>query len=264
MNIVMREMRANVRSLCIWSLGMVVLVVMQFAEFSAYYKNPEMLAVIEAMPRAMLEAFGMADANLTTVSGFVSVTVPFINLALGIFAFLLGNGTIAKEERDRTAGFLMTLPVSRRRVLTGKLLAAIAGCAALLLAVMGSVIVAVLPYQWEAAFPEFLVLVTGAAFVFSLFFLSLGMLSAAVIRRYKLSAGMGVWLVFGLYVASILAALTEEMAFLRWVTPFSYFEGAELLRNLSLDPTYLGISAAVIAASLAATYLVYERRDLYV
>lgn len=264
MNVVIREAKANVRSLLIWSLSMTALVMITFAEFSAYYKNPEMLAVIEAMPRAMLEAFGMADADLTTVSGYVSTIIPFINLALGIYAFLLGNGTIAKEERDRTAGFLMTLPVTRRRVITGKLLAAIASCTALLLVVVGSVIASALPYQWEAAFPEFLALAAMAAFIFSLFFLSLGMLSAAVTRRYKLSAGSGVGTVFGLYVASILATLTEQMAFLRWVTPFSYFEGAKLLRNLRLEPTYLGISAAVIAVSFAATYLVYERRDLYV
>lgn len=264
MNVVLREMKANGKSLLIWSLSMVAFMVMTFAEFSAYYKNPEMLAVIEAMPRAILEAFGMDGVNLTTVSGYVAVAVPFINLSLGIYALLLGNGIIAKEERDRTAGFLMTLPVTRRRLVTGKLLAAIASCTALLFVVMGSVVAATLPYQWEEAFPKFLLLLTGAGFIFNLFFLSLGMLSAAVTRRYKLSSGIGVGVIFGLYVASILAGLTEQMAMLRWVTPFSYFEGVKILRNLRLEPIYLGLSAAVIVMSVTATYLVYERRDLYV
>jgi ABC-2 type transport system permease protein len=134
----------------------------------------------------------------------------------------------------------------------------------LLSVVVGSIIISVLPYQREQAFPTFLLLVTVAACIFNLFFLSLGMLSAAVTRRYKLSAGMGVGAIFILYLASILAALTEQVAFLRWFTPFSYFEGVQLLRTLRFDPIYLGISAAVILASVAATYLVYERRDLYV
>lgn len=264
MNVVFWETRANLKSLIIWSLSMVAFVVMTFVEFSAYYKNPEMLAVIEAMPRAILEAFGMDGVNLTTVSGYVAVMVPFINLSLGIYALLLGNGIIAKEERDRTAGFLMTLPVTRRSLVTGKLLAAIACCTVLLLVVMGTVVISTLPYQWEADLPEFMVLLTGAAFVFNLFFLSLGMLSAAATRRYKLSSGIGVGVIFGLYVASILAGLTDQMAFLRWITPFSYFEGVKILRNLRLEPIYLGLSAAFIMVSVAATYRVYERRDLYV
>jgi ABC-2 type transport system permease protein len=264
MNIVMREMRASGKSLLVWSLSMAAFVVMTFAEFSAYYKNPEMLAVIEAMPRAMLEAFGMDDANLTTVSGYVSVTVPFINLTLGIYALLLGNGIIAREERDRTAGFLMTLPVTRQRIITGKLLAALASSAVLLAVVVGSILIAVLPYQREEAFPDFMVLVTLAALILMLIFLSLGMLLAALTRRHKLSAGIGVGVLFALYLASIMATLTEAMSFLRYVTPFSYFEGTKILRNLRLDPIDLGLSTAFIVASIAATYLVYERRDLYV
>ncbi len=264
MNVVVRELRANARTLLVWSLSMVAFMVMTFAEFSAYYKNPEMLAMIEAMPVALLEAFGMDEANLTTVSGYVSIIVPFINLCLGIYAILLGNNIIGKEERDRTAGFLMTLPVTRRRVITGKLLAAVVSSTALLLVVMGTVVISALPYQWEATFPDFLVLVAVAGFIFNLFFLGLGMLSAAATRRHKLSAGIGVGVIFALYLASILAALTERMSFLRWATPFSYFDGVKILRNLRLDPIYLVLAAAVIVASVAATYLCYERRDLYV
>jgi len=264
MNIIIHELRENGKSLLVWSLSMVAFVVMMFAEFAAYYKNPEMLALIEAMPRAMLEAFGMDGVNLTTVSGYVAVAVPFINLSLGIYALLLGNAIIAKEERDRTAGFLMTLPVTRRRVITGKLLAAAISCAVLLAVVIASILVSAGAYQWEEYFPRFMSLVALAAFIFQLIFLSLGLWSAAATRRHKLSAGVGVGVIFVLYLASILATLTEGMAFLRYVTPFSYFEGTRMLRDLGLDPLYLVLSAAFVAGALTGTYLIYHRRDLYV
>lgn len=264
MNIILRELKAGRKSLLYWSIAMVAFVVMTFAEFSAYYKNPEMLEILEAMPAEMLAAFGMENANLTTVSGYLSAAIPFINLALGIFALLLGNSLIAKEERDKTAGFLMTLPVTRKRVITGKLIAAVISCAALLLIVVGSVLLSTLPYEVERDFPLFMLLVSISTFIFKLIFLSLGMLLAAVTRRYKISGGAGVGIIFALYIASVIAGLSERAAFLQYLTPFSYFEAAGILQEMRLEPFFLALSATFIISALAATYLAYGKRDLYI
>jgi ABC-2 type transport system permease protein len=263
MNIIIRELWANRKSLIIWSVSMIAFVVMTFAEFSAYYKNPEMLAVIEAMPREMLEAFGMAGANLTTVSGYMGVATEPINLALGIYAVLLGNGIIAKEERDKTAGFLMTLPVTRIRVITGKLMAAAICCAILLAVVAGSIMVSILPYEVEEEFPAFMLLVIFTAYATMLIFLSIGMFLAALIRRHKISGGLGIGLIFALYLASIIAGLSENMDFLKYVSPFKYFEASQLLRDLAIEPIHAVLSAATIVLALVGTYIAYERRDLY-
>lgn len=264
MNIIARELKANMKLLIYWSIAMIAFVVMMFAEFAAYYKNPEMLEVIEAMPAEMLAAFGMDYANMTTVSGYVSVTVAFINLALGIFALLLGNNIIAKEERDKTAGFLMTLPVTRKRVLTGKRIAAAISCAILLAVVVGSIIISLLAYEVEQEFPLFMLLVTISTFIFQLIFLSLGMLLAAVTRRHKISGGAGVGIIFALYIASVITELSERMDFLKYITPFSYFEASGILRQLRLEPIFLALSAGIILLSQAGTNLVYCKRDLYV
>ena len=264
MNIITRELYANKKSLIIWSLSMVAFIAMMFAEFSAYYKNPEMLAVIETMPRELLEAFGMADANLTTVSGYMGVSAVFINLALGIYAILLGNSIIAKEERDKTAGFLMTLPVTRKCVITGKLIAAVICCAILLAVVALSIIVSVLPYEAEEYFPAFMSLVITTTFVIMLIFLSIGMSLAALIRRHKISGGIGIALIFVMYIASVIAALSENVEFLKYMTPFKYFEAAFMLRDLNIEPIYALLSAVFIILPLIGTYAVYTKRDLYI
>jgi len=263
MNIVARELWANKKSLIIWSLSMIAFIAMTFAEFSAYYKNPQMLEIIEAMPREMLEAFGMLEANLTTVSGYMNVVVVFINLTLGIYAILLGNSIIAKEERDKTAGFLMTLPVTRAHVITGKLIAAILCCAILLLIVALSIIVAVSPYEVEVYFPTYLALVLLSTFVTMLIFLSIGMFLAAFMRRHKISSGVGIGLAFALYIASIIAGLSENMQFLQYISPFMYFDASQILLNLSIEPIYAILSAIIVLVSIMGTYVLYGRRDLY-
>jgi len=262
MNIVVRELYAHKKSLIIWSVSMIAFVMMMFAEFAAYYKNPEILAVLEAFPPEMLQAFGMAGANLTTVTGYMSVAVVFIALTLGTYALLLGNNIIAKEERDKTAGFLLTLPVSRTHLITQKLIAATLSSLILLLVVAASILVAVLPYQVEEHFGTFMALVILTIFIIMLIFLSIGMLLAAVTKRHKLSGGIGIALISALYLASIIASLSDSMAFLKYVSPFAYFEAPQLLRDLGLEPIKVALSALIIGASLFGTYTVYSRRDL--
>lgn len=265
MNIVIRELYANKKSLLIWGGTMAAFVAMQFAEFSAYYKNPEMLAVLDAMPRELIEALGMANANLTTVSGYLSVAITdFVNGALAVYATMLGHNLVAKEERDKTAGFLLTLPVTRTRVLAGKIVAGVL-CSLLLLAVVAlSMLAAISPYEVEPGFPRFFTLLMLTTFLIMLIFLCLGVFLAAATRKHKLSAGLGMGVVFALYIASVLSGLTEQMEFLRYLSPFEYFEAAALLSDLRIEPLFAGITAAAIAASLAGAYHFYNQRDMYV
>jgi len=262
MNIVVRELYANKKSLLIWGASMAAFMAMMFIEFAAYYKNPDMLAVLEAMPPAMLEAFGMMGADLTTVSGYLGMAAVFINVILAVYATMLGNGLLAKEERDKTTGFLMTLPLSRHRIITGKLVAGVLCCTILLAITAGSVLLMLLPYEVEAVFPSFAMLLLVTSWLTMLIFLCIGMLLAAVMRRHKLSSGLGLGLVFTLYIASVLAGLTEQMHFLKYVSPFKYFEAATLLADLSVEPLYLTITALVVVSSLTGTYYFYNHRDL--
>jgi len=264
MNVALRELFANKKSLVVWGGSMAAFVAMMFVEFAAYYKNPEMLAVLDAMPRDLLAAFGMLDANLTTVSGYLSMAMVFINVTLAVYATMLGHNLVAKEERDKTAGFLMTLPVTRARVLTGKLVAGVLCCVIVLVVTAGSIIGMLLRYEVDANFSTFFTLVVISGLLIMLMFLSMGMFLGAVTRRHKLSSGVGMGLVFALYIASIVSGLTERMEFLRYVSPFEYFEAAQLLRDLSVEPVFLRLSLGVIAVFVAGTYFSYRKRDLYV
>jgi len=262
MNIVVRELYANKKSLLIWGASMAAFVVMMFMEFAAYYKNPDMLALLDAMPPALLEAFGMMGTDLTTVSGYLVVAAVFVNVILSVYATMLGNGLLAKEERDKTTGFLMTLPLSRHRIITGKLVAGVLCCTILLAVTAASVLLALLPYEVEANFASFAGLLLATSWLTMIIFLTIGMLLAAITRRHKLSSGIGLGLVFALYIASVLAGLTESMQFLKYVTPFKYFEAATFLTDLSVEPLYLAITALVIVSATAGTYYFYSHRDL--
>ncbi|HUW09660.1 MAG TPA: ABC transporter, partial [Anaerolineae bacterium] len=62
----------------------------------------------------------------------------------------------------------------------------------------------------------------------------------------------------------IVSDLNKNLEFLKYFTPFKYFDSALLLNESRIDITFVGISAVIIAACLAAAYVSYAKRDLYI
>jgi ABC-2 type transport system permease protein len=264
MNIFVRELKANLRSLIVWGVVVVLFVTIGFSKFSAYYGNPEMLAMLDSMPQALLEAFSFQAFNLTTVTGFYGVMFTYFALILSIAAAMWGSDIISKEERDKTVEFSLTLPVTRGRLVTAKALAALVNCIALLLITLAASLISAAQYQPDVEFYQFLRLCTLALFIMQLIFLAIGIFLGCAMKRYKRSGSVAVGLLLGTYFLSVLSGLHKDLEFLKYLTPFKYFDPGLLLREARLDVLYVGLSLAIIVVSLAGAYLTYARRDLYI
>jgi ABC-2 type transport system permease protein len=264
MNIFRRESKAGLRSLLIWSVIVVLFVVMGASKFTAYYDNPELLKVLDSLPRAVLEAFSLQAFNLTTLTGFFGLMFTYFALLLGIAAAMWGSDIITKEERDKTVEFALTLPVTRSQVVTSKALAALVNCVGLLLVTWGVSLASAQRYQPDAVFYRFLALCMLALFIMELIFLSIGLLLGCAMKRYKQAGSMAVSVILGTYFLSIISGLNRDLDFLKYFTPFRYFDAAVLLNRSRLDPLFVGLSAAIIVAAVAGAYVAYNRRDLYI
>jgi ABC-2 type transport system permease protein len=263
-NIFLRELKANFKSLLIWSIILVLFIYVGFSKFSAYYENPEMLAILDSMPPAMLAAFSVSAFNLTTVTGFYGVMVTYFALILSIAAAMWGSGIISKEERDKTVEFSLTLPVRRTTLVTAKIAAAAVNCLLLSLVAWGITMASARQYQPEAGFQDFVALATLSFLIIEMIFLALGILLGCALKRHKQSGSISVWFILGTYFLSVLIGLDQDLDFLKYLTPFKYFDPAVILRESRLEPTFVLLSVGIIAACLVGAYLTYSRRDLYI
>jgi ABC-2 type transport system permease protein len=264
MNIFVRELRANLKSLLIWGVIVVLFVMVGVSKFSAYYENPEMLTLVEEMPEAMQAAFNLQAFNLTTVSGFFGVMFAYFALLLCIAAAMWGSDIISKEERDKTVEFSLTLPVTRSRLVTAKTLAALVNCIGLLLITWGASLVSAQRYQPDSAFYRFLALCMLALFIMQLIFLAVGIFLGCALKRYKRATSIAVSLLLGTYFLSVISAMNENLDFLKYLSPFRYFDPAVLLHQSKIDVAFVGLSFAIILAGMVGAYLTYARRDLYI
>jgi beta-exotoxin I transport system permease protein len=264
LNIFLRELKANLKSLIIWSVILALLIMIAVAKFSAFAGNPDMLAMLDSVPPAMLDALSMRAFNLTTLSGFYGLMFVYFAIMGAIAAAMWGSDSISKEERDKTVEFSLVLPVSRSRVVTAKALAALVNCIAFVLITWAISLAAVQSYSPDQDFYRFLALEMLAMFFIELIFLALGLLLGCAMKQYKRAGSTAVALILVTYVVSVMSQMQKSWDNLKYVTPFRYFDAVELLRSSRFEGVYLVISAAIIVVCVAGAYLTYRRRDLYI
>ena len=264
MNIFLRELKANLKSLLIWGGIVILFVVMGMAKFSAYAGNPEMLAILDDLPPAVLAAFNLKAFNLTTVTGFFGVMYTYFALLLSIAAAMWGSDIITKEERDKTVEFALALPVTRGRLVTAKTLATLVNCIGLLFITWGAALATAAQHQPDSEFYRFLALCMLALFIVQMIFLAVGIFLGCAMKRYKQTGSLTVSLLLGTYFLFIISGLSEHLDFLKYISPFHYFDAGMILRESRLDMTYVGLSIGIVVVSMIGAYLTYARRDLYI
>jgi ABC-2 type transport system permease protein len=264
LNIFLREVKSNVKSLLIWCSIMLLLIVIATAKFSAFAGDPSMLAILDSMPKAMIDAMSLRAFNLTTLSGFFGLMFLYFGLMGGIAAALWGSDSISKEERDKTVEFSLVLPVSRSRVITAKALAAVINCIVFVLITWIVSIVGAQSYKPDQSFYNFLSLEMAAMFVIELVFLAIGLLLGCTMKQYKRSGSTAVAIILVTYFLSIVSGMKSNLDFLKYFTPFKYFDAAQIMSSGQLNSTSLVISGGIIIVCLFGAYVFYNKRDLYI
>lgn len=257
-------MRANFKALLIWSGIIILFSIVGFSKFSAFYNNPDLLSVLDAMPQGMIRAFDMDSFNLTTVTGFYGIMITYLGLMLSIAAAMWGSDIISKEERDRTVEFALTLPVKRSRLITAKIAAAFVNCMLLMQVAWISTLVFAQSYAPDSRFYEFVSTSLWAYFFLQLIFLALGIFLGAALKQHKRASSLAVSILLASYFASLLVELSDDMAFLRYVSPFKYFDPLMMLNESRLEGGFALLSLLITAAALVGAYIAYSKRDLYI
>jgi len=263
MNVFRQEFNMRFKSVITWSVAQVAIIFIYVSMFSSIGQDAEfMIQMLAKFPKELLTAFGMAGTDFATILGFYSFVFFFVQLLLAIQAANYGFGLVSVEEREWTADFLMTKPVTRTQIMTSKLLAALAGLAITNAVVWISTFVFLNQYKGDKTFElKPLLLLLASAIVFQLFFLCVGLVISLLVKRIRSVTPYAMGLGFGMYVLSVFGDMLGDSV-LEKLTPFKHFDPGYILQNAAFDTPLVLISVAVIVVSLAASYVLYNRRDI--
>jgi ABC-2 type transport system permease protein len=263
MNIYLHEFKTKLASMLIWSGSIATLIFVYLSMFQAFAADAAMVTdLMKAFPEELLIAFGMTDMDWSTILGFFGLLFTFAQICLAIQAANYGVGLVSVEETEWTADFLLSKPVSRTRIMTSKLLAAITSLA------ITQAVVWVSSFVFIAIFREGqvyqvkpVVMLLLSMVIFQLFFLTVGMLISLLVKRVRNVLPLSMALVFGLYILNAFGNMIGEKS-LEILSPFQHFAPSYIIKHAAWDWPLVMISVAAILISVAVSYILYARRNI--
>ena len=205
-------------------------------------------------------AFGMDQINFGEFMGYFAIECGNV-LGLGgaFFAAILGASALSKEEKDHTAEFLLTHPVSRAKVVGEKLAAIMAQIVIMNVAVFAISVCAMLAID-EMADIKTIILLFLAYFLLQAEIASVAFGISAFMKNGSLGVGLG--MAFVLYFANIMSNLSEELEFLKYITPFGYADGSSIVADNSINIKFLAVGIVFAAAGIFAAFFKYGKKDI--
>jgi ABC-2 type transport system permease protein len=263
MNIFFHELKAYRKSTIIWSISLIMIVALFMSLFPAFSKDVvEFKKLLEGYPEPIRKALGMDLNTLFTILGFYCYALTFITLCAAIQAMNIGISIVSKEVREKTADFLLTKPVTRSKVLTAKLMAALA-----------SIIITNIIYFAGASFMTFQVktddfsfntffLLSLTIFFIQLMFLAMGIIISVLVRKIKSVLTVSLATIFAFYFLGAISATSGDEA-KRYISPFKYFDTAQIIEKSSYEASFLIVGAVIMILFIAVSYLLYTKKDIH-
>lgn len=260
MNIYKYETIKKLISTSIWIVSLGVFIFIFYSVFETMGSSA-MTDMLDEFPEAFLKAFGMND-NFSTIIGYTAMISIYIVLCGAIFSCNLGLNAVSVEERDLTADFLIPKPITRNRILTTKLLAALTHM--LIFSIINSVVcyagIKVFNNGQEYSFPTFFLMMLGI-FIIQVLFFTIGLFISVILKKMGSPLSFSLGLSFGLFILNSFDTILEN-TFIKYFIPYDYFEFGYIIENTAFKTYGVVVSIGLIIAFISVSYLLYNKRNI--
>lgn len=260
MTLFLHEIKRNKLSLIIWSAAlsfMLGVCVMIYPEMQTQMGD---IGAMFSDMGAFSDAFGMDMLNFGEFMGYFGVEIGnTLGLGGALLAGIVGITALSKEERDGTAEMLLTMPISRERVVAEKLMFSALHIVVVNLSCALISAVAIVAINVEADAGK-IALIFLSNLIMQLEIMAITFGISAFLN--KSSIGIGIGISFGLYFLNIVSNLADKAEFIGKLTPFGYANSGYIIEHgrIELIPLIIGIVLAVLGVAVA--FEKYTKKDI--
>ena len=260
MTLFLHEIKRNKLSLIIWSAALAWMLGISVIIYPEMQTQMGDLGAMFSDMGAFSDAFGMDMLNFGEFMGYFGVEIGnSLGLGGALLAGIVGITALSKEERDGTAELLLTLPVSRTRIVAEKLLFSAFHILVVNLACVIVSVAGILAIDVDADAGK-IALIFLANFIMQLEIMAITFGISAFLKKGAMGIGIGIS--FGLYFLNILANLADEIEFVGKITPFGYANSGYVIEHGKIEilPLIIGIVLAVLG--IAVAFEKYTKKDI--
>ncbi len=260
MTIYIKELKQSFKSLCIWTASIAFMMLVCVLLFPEMKGEMDSVSSIFANMGGFTAAFGMDKLSFGQLMGFYGIECGnVLGIGGGFFAALAGISVLANEEKERTAEFLLTHPISRISIIAQKLLSVLTQVVVLNIVVVAVSLISAAVIDESFEMKEFMLLHV-AYLIMQLEISCICFGISAFIRRGSIGIGLGLALAF--YFMNLVCNMTEQAEFLRYITPYAYAEASNIISEGKLDTVLIVIGIIIAVIGAAVGFVKYTKKDI--
>lgn len=264
MNIFKFEINKQWFSTLIWGIGIIFGILLYIAFFPTMAEDPEtMTTIMKNFPDEFLAFFGInGDLPFNSVLGYYALTMQFVCIAYAIHAVYLGLSILSVEERELTADFLLSKPISRQKIFLNKLLASLTHVFILWIIICGGSLISLTLFRAGQTI-DYSAMMTYlfSILLFQLSFFSIGLLASLIIPKLDNVIVYAVGIGFGFFIINSLG----EMLSMHWVnflSPFGHFNSNDII-VYGFDVWLTLINVLITVSCITGAYILYQNKDIH-
>lgn len=218
-------------------------------------------AMFESMDPLLLQAFGIE--TLATIEGFLAAEVyTFVwLLGLGLYFAYSAGGLVASDVEHDRLDLLLSLPVSRSRLLAEKF-ASLLVPIVVVNVVVGLVVYGSVLAIGESIDPVVLAMTHLLSVPYLLACAAVGTILSVLVDRADVARRLALALVFVLYLVESVLSNAAGLEWIGYVNPSRYYEPTAILVHGTYDLLDATILLAAVLVLLVGAQLLFERRDV--
>jgi ABC-2 type transport system permease protein len=248
-----------------WALGFIGLVLFTVALYPSIKGQPSFDELLADLPDAFRSAIGYdAAVPLSSPAGYLqarlfSTLAPLLAVVFGIGA---GARAIGGSEEAGTLELLLANPVTRGRALLERYLATFALLAGLVAVFTAALLVLGPPFgALEGVATADLLWACAAVYALGLLHGSLAFAIGAAAGRRGVAVAVATAVAVAGYLVETVLAAAGDLGIVRQLSPWHWYLDHNMLAE-GATPAAVALPLVVTAALLAASWVIFQRRDL--
>lgn len=255
MNILVFEIKRNIKSLLKWGFASLLITFMYLSFFEIL--NSQMDLFLEAVPKEVVSALNLE--MISTYEGYFAFVLLYASLILGSLSTYYGMEVYLGEYRQKTSEFLFTKPVVKMKIILYKINARII---LLLIAwvifLIGTATFSFFLYDFNMT----IFLLCFNLLVVMMLLFGFGCLIGSFVKN-KRTLMLSVALTLVMYIVRVLQSVFN-VNFLKLISFFNYQDVAMIVEYNNLDLVWFLYSIFAIMIMLFGSLVIFSNKDVKV
>lgn len=265
MNLIKRELKDNLKSISIWLLIILILLItIIIIHPLAIEKMSSLNEMLEQFPQDIIKALNLTNTSFEDILDYFFYEFQFILLSSCILGGILGANIIAKEETDNTIQFLFAKPISRTNILLAKIITTLIYLLLFNFILFSTTAITINLTSNQSINYLTLCNLFSNQLLLQITYASLGILIATLISKPKTSSSLIGGIIIVSFILGIISKIADKVASLSYLSFTTYLMNDNFIELRFMEVKYTIILFLVSTISFVTAIIKYRKKQFFI